>query len=1484
MMLRSWIVALAMGAAGIGTVAFPGEPLRFDWSRAGRLGSKDGGVPASKDAGQPTADGESLSVAIPRSTARPGDRWIEAELTLRPRKEPLSGLRVAVSLFALGADRPAATLSATPPAEQSKAAGPQPMRATARLSIDAESQPTAIQQCKAAGPQPMRATARLSIDAESQPTAIRQCKLLADLRTLRLKTARLRVELLAGDRRLAVWEALVTAQDPATPLAPGTRIPVTVDTPPGVAVRNYPVTFGVPFPAGVLWDVAALRLVNGDGREVPAQTEVTGRCAPDGAIRWVRCDALVTSGEKYFVEVGGPAATRPPTPALTLASAGGKITLDTGAARYVLGTGRSPIQEVWMNGSRVAWAGAPTSRGLYAVDQKGRVGYASADGEKVDIERAGPIAACVRFEGFYTTAEGVNLARHITRVEAFAGQPFARVTHTLVLTNNTNEVWFKEIGWELAASPGERPQAVFGTSREDFNKAQTLPVPTGAALWMLQDQHYRFGAGKSHFVVSQALAGKQTQLAEGEECGDYAALIGSAGGLMMACKEAARQHPKEFEIAAGTINLRLFSGRAGEELDFRMPTLVKKWNLAEWVEKGVSSFRRRQAGPDALAKIAKYPSDAAGWAKTHDLLIAPVAAAPAAAEMARLNRDRVFAQAAPAWLCASGTFDRIHPRDPERFPREERLIDGTVDVWYQRMYGAWGLFGFVDYNAGPVLDYFDGEVPRLYRFVRYTYSLRSDLWLQYARSGDRRTREFAAATNRAYVDNVYSHWDYKKKVAGLPVGSGDGDEYPAKGSLPMYWGESAQTNFSSSSNLNQIAWDYYLTGSGRARDQMLEYAQGIKKLWTPEIARRDWRQLMLMRLLIQCYQFTWDPELLALARATTDTFYDPEGELLLSKNRPYHSSTYKTQVDVAALLDAWRITGERRYYDMAFQVSHYWWKTLLGAWPIFYFNPQGRIGQFLYDETVDPSYPQGLLIQMRQAATACDPQTGQVIGKQDGRIGAEDASFVFSGIPFAQEVVVRSGVDRAPTAAWVGWDDFGSDTCLYALKEDTQSLCVQMKTSGARGGATKIDIAEGANSGGGDLFYAKEQGGGEATFHVSKDAPAGCYRLTSGHLGEHFALANRSAKLVLYAPGFWQPRPKLAPAARWYFTIPADARNAQIYFDGPAMIYDPAGKPLSDKPLPSGWTDLSAGRAGLWSFETLGAKLVCVHNLPPVFAAGDPDSFFMPPVEWMKDAPPMAVQLVPAGTTFIPGAGADPTNKAIYVDANRTFLLDGGPPRPDGQGTQFLPFPQGTIECFVKATWDVADLPDATGYLVRLIAAPEDWTLGYMKNSKSDSWMASHCLYGYFMTDGKGGRKSMRDYRRTVFPPGQWVHVAWVWGPKQYSSMVERNRGPGVTTAIYVNGRAAQQYTYIGAGCLPSDLPRSLLLLNVMNKAKDKGTAYDELRVSDVMRYSGDFTPPPADQRLKLDEHTRALFHFDGTLDGETASPPGKVTGRFSRR
>jgi hypothetical protein len=73
---------------------------------------------------------------------------------------------------------------------------------------------------------------------------------------------------------------------------------------------------------------------------------------------------------------------------------------------------------------------------------------------------------------------------------------------------------------------------------------------------------------------------------------------------------------------------------------------------------------------------------------------------------------------------------------------------------------------------------------------------------------------------------------------------------------------------------------------------------------------------------------------------------------------------------------------------------------------------------------------------------------------------------------------------------------------------------------------------------------------------------------------------------------------------------------------------------------------------------------------------------------------------------------------------------------------------------------------------------------------------------------------------------------------------------------LYVNGRAAQQYTYTRAGNFPSDMPTQFMLLNVNNLSKEKGTAFDELRISDVVRYTEDFTPPSRGTHFQLDQHT----------------------------
>ena len=1361
-------------------------------------------------------EGDTLAVEMERTYARPGDRWIEATLEVFPARVPLETARIQARLFPLG-------------------------------STEAVAQEMA---------RPERSAGTLSVD----------------LRRAQLKNARLVVELMEANTRTGVAEVFLSARECEEPLAADGRIAITIDPPKGVdGLPRWPVTFGVPFPAGAVWDTDDLRLIDSKGSEIPMQKETAALWAREGAVKWLRFDALVSPKDGCYVQ---RSSSSRPEPQIRVVEEGDRVVLDTGTARYVLGRGISPIREVWLGDRRVAETAG--TRGLYVMDQKDRVGQASADGESMDIEARGPIAACVRFEGFYRTSEGEALARHITRVEAFAGQPFANVTHTLVLTRDTNEVWFRDIGWEFRVQPGSSPAALFALSRDDWSKTLRHPLDRAdESAYLLQDSHFRFGHGKNHFSV---VGGEQAgTLAEGEECGDWAALAGSDAGLMVSCREAARQHPKELEVSANKIVLRLFSNRAGQELDFRSPALVERWNLTNWFDHVFPKYRR----VNQEEKVKGFTSNAVGWAKTHELRIAPLTPQQPeqqAAHLSRLHREPVYAHVDPHWIYRTKVMGRIHPRDVERFPRAEKVIEETFNVWERRIHD-WGEYGFVDYFAGPQLEW-RGKYARPYRYCIFTYTLRGDLWLAYARSADRRIRAFTEGTNRAYLDNVFCHWDGNNKTRGLYVaGKGYSPLGDHKGCLPYYWEGSTGPNASSSTGLHNFTYDYYLTGYRRAKDHVLEYAAGLKSWWTPARVKRDWRSLMTMRMAAQAYAFTWDPELRALAHATTDIFSDAEGELGLTKNRPYHSTTYKTNVDIAALLDAWEIFGDRRYYNLATKVAKYWWPRHLAGWPIFYCSPIGRINSFLYHETGDPAYAQVLAVKLREAATAYDPDTGVVINHNAGRVGAEDGTFVFQGIPYAQDVLTQTGAHEEPLASWVAYEDFGYPVAIVVKKGDTEVVQVDIKTDrshgaepGAAGGARVTPVAP-PQTPGLDLDRITQQAAGAVAVRIPKDAPASAYRIVPDGEGTHCAVAHSQVPMVLHAPEYWRPMPRQHPPVRWYFNVPQDARDAQVFVENPCLLFDADGNRWPEDDPVQGWVDLPNDAPGLWSFALPEGGLVRVRNLPPFFAAETPKSYFAPPIPWSREEIPPPAEAPDPKTVYVPGAIQIDGNQALYVKGRRSFQLDAGPDHPSGDGPRFLPFSRGTIEFFIKPDWSTFSLPGGRHRYYTFLRMPstgETWRLSYVKDPAARQWLASHVLYGYFMSEGKQPH-SIRAYRQTAIESGVWTHIAWVWGPERVASFKDARRAEVLTARIFVNGRLGMHYAYRVEGQHACHRPKALSLYD------EHGAAYDELRLSDVPRYTKDFPAPPRDQELKLDEHTRALFHFNGGLKGESHGYAGEM-------
>jgi hypothetical protein len=1433
--------------------------------------------------------GSMLSAKAERSYARAGDRWIETEVKIgRHGKDavalPLSGsdsegrasasglssialategaaVQLTAEVYTLGNDNPAAQATITPP--------------------------------RASG------------------------KVLVDLRRLNLKEAKLVLKLTQGGKGIGAKEIMLSARDAEQPLKAGEKIKILLDVPAGITeLKNWPVMFGVPFGAGTLWDINCLRLVDKNGKEIPCQKEVTGRWAPEGAVKWVRFDALVSPQDECFMEVKQSTMAithpgqRPPlqgrgtkddplqvqappeaTPrrggagvgSLKLTEKNGKIEIVTGVSRYVMGKGASPIQEIWMGNRKTAVS--EKTRGLYVMDQTGRIGSASADEETMLIEARGPVAACVRFEGWYKTEKGENLARHITRVECFAGQPHAKVMHTLVLCNSTTNLWFKDIGWEFAVDAENNPTALFGISRQDWQKTYSVPLnastpthphsDTSSAL-MLQDQHYMFAHGTNHFVVTKSdLSGKSEKLLEGEECGDWSALVGKKGGLMLACKETARQHPKEFEISADKINLHLFSCRAGEELDCRLPAMIKKWDVTNWYTKVHDSCYYRNMDISKVEEEVKkaYKSDAAGWAKTHELMVLPMTAAEAssqpciAGQYARLNAHPVFALVSPDWTYKSKVMGPLHPKDTARFPEAEKYLDDVFHVWEQRM-EDWGDFGFVDYGGGPRLEYC-GKYARPYRLADcYTYTLRSDLWRIYARSGDRKIREFAEETNLRFGDNKLAHWDAIGKIKGLFVIVGGWAD------LPLYWFGGSAVEFSSTSDFDSFILLYQLTGCRRAREFVEQYAEGYKKQ-----GGDGSRTIMTLRLCAQAYGLTWDPAMRECAVSLADRrIVDPQGLLGLngkeSGNGAY-GPLDKIGTDIVGLVDAWLILGDQRYYQLALNIARYCWHGYLGHDPLFYTNHQGLMGQLLFDasDKKDMSYPEILARQMRCLRGAY---------YQD----ASSVTFVFEGIPYAEDLLVRAGLNKEPTVSLVEYSDFGNPSGIIFRKGKNEGgLVMHIKTSGTLPASNTEGMPGGialrplSASGSGALIKKAVQTNGLpegcAEIHIPQDAPEGAYEILVPAGGRQMVVASSRVPMVVFAPDYWY-----ATAGKWFFNVPVTSQNARIFFEYGTALYAPDGKSWPAQGGVTNWVTLPPDKPGLWAFEATRDMSVRSQNLPPFFAAHASKNWFEPPMAWHSEPPVPPVEKPATGTVYIAGAIKPPGNQALYLEAGKSFILGAAESaavvKPD-ECSKLLPFREGTIEFWFKPYWGSFNAAFHSQPVLTMNMAEDEakkWTFEYNKDNKS--FRGELCK----MVCGDSGFHP-RAERTTIMQGGEWLHAAWVWGEIE-TVYVGTMKFKCLYTRIYINGKAGSQWMNSSAIAFRGGkllYPPKNLTLGGRGYANE--IAFDELRISDIQRYTNDFTAPVREKEFEMDEHTRALFHFNGNLNGQSFGVANPFQGQI---
>ncbi|MBM4083984.1 MAG: hypothetical protein FJ272_04265, partial [Planctomycetes bacterium] len=363
------------------------------------------------------------------------------------------------------------------------------------------------------------------------------------------------------------------------------RIRILADNVAGGLGSDWPMYCGVPCPRGMLKDPRQVRVVDAQGQPAPTQARVLSRWAGTDDVRWLGVDFLGDPNRPYFVERTAPGAEGWDS---LIARQGNDFVINTGPARFVVPSSGPLIARAYLdlNGDGKFTEDEMVIQNvggddLYVVDNRGRKAIAGKDAsaeQAVSEPENASVHACVRREGWYVTDSGDKVARHITRLHFCRGKSFVRIQHTLVLTEDTNKLWFRDIGVRFGHRIPDAAKVTFDASHE-FDDAALTTTLAGAdrVAYLFQEKYFSFSRmdpeKDARFVIAKVGESAEAVLKTGQRCGEWVDVSGEKAGVALAVRHLWQQFPKELEVSPDAVTARLWSSRGGRELDVRMETL-----------------------------------------------------------------------------------------------------------------------------------------------------------------------------------------------------------------------------------------------------------------------------------------------------------------------------------------------------------------------------------------------------------------------------------------------------------------------------------------------------------------------------------------------------------------------------------------------------------------------------------------------------------------------------------------------------------------------------------------------------------------------------------------------------------------------------------------------------------------------------------------------------------------------------------------------
>jgi hypothetical protein len=676
---------------------------------------------------------------------------------------------------------------------------------------------------------------------------------------------------------------------------------------------TWPVSFGIPFPKGVLFNKDSLTLKDGSGKSIPCQTIIRSKWGygDKSSIRWLGVDFMAEKSpswwpdmkaSKYFIQYGSDQKISEPALKISIKNTDTTFLINTGAAEFsvnkktfnLIGGVKTGNEQVISDSGK---------EGLYLIDNEGAVYRAANDANvKVSIEEQGPIRTTLKAEGWYVKDGSAGkmlsyklptekLCKFVCRIEFYAGKEYVRILNSTVFTFDSFSVRLKDLGISIPLQNAGR--ASFGI--ED-KKAADFDIPKNG-IYLIQHLADKFeiedGGGKN--------------LMSGTHASGFFSISSGEKSVSCSLRDTWQKFPKEFEAVDNRMKIHVWPshGRYLKEIDETAHENIhralfahqgKEMNLAvpwEYYIATAKIYDSDASGvytPVGLA-LAGVHSSAMGISVTSDMLLdfrnSKSTGKITSENLSKVFIKTLFAMAAPEWNSKSLAAGWIHQYDRDNFKVYEEIIENCMDGYWKTNRSS-GEYGMWIYSRWHHNEYLGEGKWNLYRLNGGTHHYEAIMpWLFLYRSGNPFYQMQGMAHGRLLTDLLITHYDdpsYPHKEFHSTQKRLLGSTKHTNGFVP--WGGDHAIG-SHQTCYNGVLLSYYMTGDLRFKDIIDEVENTIVNdrlnpnykpadrsvvpdgtLVTGVGSARDIGNYV--GELIDLYQYNYDPKLLAVLSPRLD--------------------------------------------------------------------------------------------------------------------------------------------------------------------------------------------------------------------------------------------------------------------------------------------------------------------------------------------------------------------------------------------------------------------------------------------------------------------------------------------------------------------------------------------------------------------------------------------------------------------------------------